>query len=102
MAYGWRVGSKLDELSYVCEISQTEAYKLTLEKRGFGENTLISNNACTLQTGDGRQCCRHNVEDYVQSIYRTLVVKIAMVLVQLPKDCSVANNFRDISPTISE
>ncbi|XP_022336470.2 contactin-like [Crassostrea virginica] len=35
VAYGWRVGSKLDEMSFVCEISQTEAYKLTLEKRGF-------------------------------------------------------------------
>lgn len=63
VAYGWRVGSKLDEMSYVCEISQTEAYKLTLEKRGFGENTLISKNACTLQIWGGRQCCRHNVED---------------------------------------
>lgn len=35
VSYGWTIGSKLDEMSYICEISQTEAYKLTLDKRGF-------------------------------------------------------------------
>lgn len=37
MSYGWTIGSKLEEMSYICEISQTEAYKLTLDKRGFGK-----------------------------------------------------------------
>ncbi|KAK3105798.1 hypothetical protein FSP39_005948 [Pinctada imbricata] len=33
--YGWDLGVRIDKYSYICEISQTEAFRLNPEKRGF-------------------------------------------------------------------